>query len=365
MNKCEEIVNKVFRKLKLNKAIYKIVATFSSEKKECKDYVEARKELNNFYSNKETSVVSNNIIEENPQYDLQIVVPVYNVEKYLDKCLSSIINQKTKYKYCVYIVNDGSTDNSLNIINKYIKENVFIINTGKEGVSKARNKGFNNIMSKYLFFVDADDYIADDCINKLLDYAYENDADIVEGSYISYNSKKSYKFIKDTKSSNGSNLNGFVWNKVFKSTYFEKFIFPENYLYEDTMPSFLIYPLTKRIYTIRDITYYHLINSDGIALSNKGKTNSIDSYWLTELLDKTRAQLNYNTDSEYFELLKKQFVMNYQRTRILPIEIQKDIFILEKQILINNNYEIFRNDELLNHIYEGFFYKYLDYVRWY
>lgn len=86
------------------------------------------------------------------------IVPVYNAEKHINKCITSIINQTYK-NFEIIIINDGSTDNSLKIINIYKNKNIKIYNQKNEGVSSARNKGLDKASGDYIIFVDADDHI--------------------------------------------------------------------------------------------------------------------------------------------------------------------------------------------------------------
>lgn len=101
--------------------------------------------------------------------DLMIVVPVYNVEKYLRKCIESILNQKTQFTYKAVFVNDGSTDNSLQILREYEEYScVEIISTENRGVSEARNIAISKNYGKYILFMDSDDYLTEDAIEKLI-----------------------------------------------------------------------------------------------------------------------------------------------------------------------------------------------------
>ena len=94
------------------------------------------------------------------------IVPVYNTEKYLKKCLDSLVNQTYK-DFEIIVVNDGSTDKSSNIISKYQKKykNIIVIDKENEGLSMARNRGVQKSSGKYIIFVDSDDYVS----NKLLE----------------------------------------------------------------------------------------------------------------------------------------------------------------------------------------------------
>ncbi|MBR2140366.1 MAG: glycosyltransferase family 2 protein [Phascolarctobacterium sp.] len=89
-----------------------------------------------------------------------IVVPVYNVEKYLQRCLDSIVNQTFKNFECI-LVNDGSTDGSTEIVNYYAKEYGFLkaIHQSNKGLSAARNKGIENCSGEYILFCDSDDFV--------------------------------------------------------------------------------------------------------------------------------------------------------------------------------------------------------------
>ena len=93
---------------------------------------------------------------------LSIIVPMYNAERYIDTCLNTLVKQDIlDSEYEIIIINDGSTDNSVNIVKKYIQkhENINLISVKNGGQSRARNIGIENSKGKYLYFVDADDYI--------------------------------------------------------------------------------------------------------------------------------------------------------------------------------------------------------------
>lgn len=111
--------------------------------------------------------------------DVSVIVPVYNASKYLSKCLDSLISQ-TIESYEIIIINDGSTDNSLEIINNYkSNKKVKIISTKNNGIGIARNKGLKQAKGKYVLFVDSDDYVSEDFIEKMLQKVAEENADVV------------------------------------------------------------------------------------------------------------------------------------------------------------------------------------------
>ena len=102
------------------------------------------------------------------KHKMAIIIPVYNTSKYLKKCLDSVVNQTYK-NYEVIIVNDGSTDNSLDIINYYIKQNpnITLINQRNMGLSMARNNAIKKINADYFLFLDSDDYLDIDALKIL------------------------------------------------------------------------------------------------------------------------------------------------------------------------------------------------------
>lgn len=101
---------------------------------------------------------------------LSIVIPVYNVEKYIEKCLNSCVNQDlSKDDYEIIVVNDGSPDNSLSIVNEIAKahSNIIIIDQKNQGLSGARNNGLKQAKGDYVWFVDSDDWIENNCLGKV------------------------------------------------------------------------------------------------------------------------------------------------------------------------------------------------------
>lgn len=127
---------------------------------------------------------------------ISIIVPVYNTEKYLDKCLDSLVNQ-TYYNIEIICINNGSTDNSINILEQYQKNDprVKVINTVNEGVSIARNVGLKEVHGEYIMFVDSDDWTNLNTCEIAIDTINEYDVDVVLWSYIREFSQKSSKKI--------------------------------------------------------------------------------------------------------------------------------------------------------------------------
>ena len=113
---------------------------------------------------------------------LSIVVPMYNSEKYIGKCLESLVSQEiSNQEYEIIVINDGSTDGSKDIVKNYINKykNIRIISVENGGQSKARNIGIDNAKGEYIFFVDSDDYISKNSLKRLLDRSIEYKLDMM------------------------------------------------------------------------------------------------------------------------------------------------------------------------------------------
>lgn len=120
---------------------------------------------------------------------ISIIIPVYNTGNYLASCFNSILSQTFK-DFEVIIVNDGSSDNSLEICKRYQLEhsNFFVINKENTGVSDSRNIGIRKASGKYVFFCDSDDILKPDCLSELVYYAENYNADLVTAGFEQFNS---------------------------------------------------------------------------------------------------------------------------------------------------------------------------------
>jgi len=152
---------------------------------------------------------------------VSVIIPVYKVEKYLERSINSCITQ-TLQDIEIIVVNDGSPDNSGTIINKKATEDKRIIAIHKEngGVTSARNAGLSVAKGKYIFFLDGDDYIEDNAIEKLVNIAEQNNADYVIGNFIiEYeNSSRNYEIV-------------FPNFKIIDNISFLKYCFENTYFY--------------------------------------------------------------------------------------------------------------------------------------
>ena len=214
---------------------------------------------------------------------VSIIVPVYNVELYIESCLDSLLNQ-TYSDYEIILINDGSTDGSIEICNKYNDKKIKKINQTNKGVSIARNVGISYATGQYIMFVDADDMVSKNYIENLVASMEKYNTDMVICKY----TKEEDKLVNNESSQNveGKIINanivlesmiennlkeGYLWNKIFK-----KSIINENDLkfkdgvtvWEDLY--FVMEYLSKadKICTINETLYYYRTR-EGSAVNRK------------------------------------------------------------------------------------------------
>lgn len=158
---------------------------------------------------------------------LSFIVPIYNLEEYIEECIMSLLNQDLPHsEYEILCINDGSTDSSLDILERLAKEhtNIIIINQKNQGVSAARNNGIKNAKGEYIWFVDGDDLIARNCLKFLITFMDEKKLPLIRFKYktiytnnIKYDSKKLNKtefFMVDS-----INLySPSVWTQIFRKS---------------------------------------------------------------------------------------------------------------------------------------------------
>lgn len=223
---------------------------------------------------------------------VSIIVPVYNVEKYLRKCLDSLINQTLK-DIEIICVNDGSKDNSPKILEEYAKKDnrIIVINQENAGLSVARNSGIDIAKGEYIGFVDSDDWIDLDFFEKLYYSATSNDTDIAVGGIIRVTGIKKKKFLNFEKETITDNTNlkfelcdvpekSYVWNKIYKTEKlkeigleFEKGIFYEDCIFT---PQALFY--LGKIVTVPNIYYYYLRRGNSTVKQRSEKANADSVY---------------------------------------------------------------------------------------
>lgn len=270
------------------------------------------------------------IIDEN--IDLSIIVPAYNSSDYIKECISSVLMQETSYNYELIVINDGSKDDTLEKINLF-KENkhLKIINQENKGFSGARNRGIDESLGKYIMFLDSDDLLCENSIEKLIKTAKEKKADIVQGSYYTFNKNgnKFYTNITPTEKNKEISVPGFPWGKVYNAKLFEKVRFPLDFWYEDTIVNYLLARLSNKYVAISDYVYGYRINEKGITFTSKKSKKVLDTYWIIEEMIDLSKDIGLKIDDSIYDMTIFQLSnLLYRRIHFLDEETIKNTFIL-------------------------------------
>ena len=216
---------------------------------------------------------------------VSIIVPVYNVEQYLERCLNSLINQTLK-DIEIICVNDGSKDNSGKILEEYAQKDnrIIIINQENQGLSIARNNGMDIAKGKYIGFVDSDDWVDLDFFEKLYNSAEKNNAQMAVCSIIRLNEHRSKKYFtlqNDTVIEDFKEMcfildipqKCYVWNKIYLKEALDKhkIRFKEGVYYEDLYFVPITLEKLNKIVTVPDTKYYYWKNKNSIVFQKSEK----------------------------------------------------------------------------------------------
>jgi glycosyltransferase involved in cell wall biosynthesis len=228
--------------------------------------------------------------------DLSIILPVYNVEAYLTKCLDSLLNQSFNRNVQIILIDDKSPDNSLEICREYAAkyDNITLVeHTENLGSSGARNSGLEHVKGKYFVFVDPDDIVPETALETLYKAIEESNADIVKGNntsfkpnrepvLVNYSVKHKEEYFDDeclTVLLKHEKLRGHPWGKIFRTSSFKDIRFTPGYrMAQDLLFCAEVFSKANRLILIPDVVYQYRIHSGG-ATGRKYETGAYLS-WL-------------------------------------------------------------------------------------
>lgn len=241
---------------------------------------------------------------------LSIIVPVYGVEKYIDKCLNSLVKQSLK-EIEVIVVNDGTKDNSQKIIDKYVKKypdkiKSYIKENGGQG--SARNYGLKKATGEYIGYVDSDDFVEKDMYKKLYNKAKENNYDIVVcGNYNvseDYQNKNIDTFINNYNTDLEKIFFGkmAVWNKIYKRDILikNKLEFKEKVWYEDLAFS-LKAIMNSNTFAFIDEPLYDYLIREGSTMNNSNVQRNLE---ILDAFNDILSYIKHNKKEEYFSKIE-------------------------------------------------------------
>ena len=291
---------------------------------------------------------------------LSIIVPVYGVEKYIDKCLNSLVKQSLK-EIEVIVVNDGTKDNSQKIVDKYVKKypdkiKSYIKENGGQG--SARNYGLKKATGEYIGYVDSDDFVEKDMYKKLYNKAKENNYDIVVcGNYNvseDYQNKNIDAFINNYNTDLENIFFGkmAVWNKIYKRDILikNKLEFKEKVWYED-LAFTLKAIMNSNTFAFIDEPLYDYLIREGSTMNNSNVQRNLE---ILDAFDDILSYIKHNKKEEYFDKVEFLAIDHIYISAIVRIlkanadnKIKKET-VNELICYMNKNFPNYKNNKYIN-----------------
>lgn len=283
---------------------------------------------------------------------ISIIIPVYKVEKYLEKCIESVLKQ-TYTNLQIILVDDGSPDNCGKICDEYAKKDsrIEVIHKANGGLSDARNVGISKAKGRYIGFVDSDDYIKEDMYEILLNLIKKYDADVsicnlydvIDGNECIRNKEngiREYSRIDILKEILlDKNIQSYAWNKLYKKELFDEIKYPIGKKYEDIGTTFYLFEKCNKIVVTSEPEYYYLKRAD--SLVNNVTESTILDYteiiiqrylYIKQNIKELRKYNNYylaktlitaHNDIENLENISEEMQQRYKKLYELVLEIIK------------------------------------------
>ncbi|WEV45349.1 glycosyltransferase family 2 protein [Streptococcaceae bacterium ESL0687] len=243
---------------------------------------------------------------------ISIIIPVYNSEKYIKQCIDSIL-QNTYTDYEVLLINDGSTDNSLTILEDFRQsdDRIQVINKENQGVAPTRNLGISIAQGEYIVFIDNDDFIDSDYLEIYLQEIEKNKSDIVIGGYKRTNKEKILFSDYPRDSKWGKYIILAPWAKIYRKSFLLKndIQFLDYPIGEDVYFNLKAFNFTKKISSINYTGYNWFYNGESVSnTSQKGFSPKINIiYFLNKLLEISKN----SQENEYFKYYIKRYYIWY------------------------------------------------------
>lgn len=289
---------------------------------------------------------------------ISVIIPVYNVEKYLARCLDSLINQ-TFEDIEIICINDGSTDSSLSILKEYASKDkrIIVINQENQKQGAARNRGVEKSCGEFITFIDSDDWVDLDYLEKLHSAIIKHEADVsiscvskerANGSKYYFLNNKKEKFIKDT--SNIINeliiLNKWyvVWGKLYKRSVIENLRFIEHTYYEDIRYLVQAGVNIKSVVKVPKVSYHYFANDASTVRSKpspkKTKDRTEATLWAYNFAKEHNIKLpDQCLDKEKHLLYKIKRCVDKDIYYFLGIKVFEKLNKNEEQNEVINNYD--------------------------
>lgn len=254
---------------------------------------------------------------------ISVIIPVYNVERYLNQCIDSVVSQ-TYHNLEIILVDDGSSDNSGEICDKYAaKDNrIVVIHKTNGGLSDARNAGIKIAKGKYIGFVDSDDWIDSEMYDQLMTSISNSNSDIaICGLYREYLNKTAYNEILDCgsfssqvalgKLIDNTDIHDHACTKLFKTELWNNIEFPVGKYYEDILTTYKLFAKAKKVSAIKNCLYHYRQRQGSIVRNGFNDTRFAYINAVESLLNDPLLKTNYKSLLE-IRLLKVKYQLLWE-----------------------------------------------------
>lgn len=252
--------------------------------------------------------------KENSTPKVSILVPIFNVEKYLKQCLDSLVSQSLK-DIEIICINDGSTDSSPEIIQSYAKDDprFVVINKTNSGYGDSMNKGLEKARGEYIGIVESDDWVDLDMFENLYNIAEKNNVDVVKSNFYFYsglgNTSKKFQLVNYVDSEKVINPletksvffpQAAIWTGLYKKSFLEKksikFLPTPGASYQDTGFNFKVWASASKAYLTNDAYLHYRIDNDNSSVKSTGKIYCV--------VDELTEMYTFAKRTEHFDTLK-------------------------------------------------------------
>lgn len=278
---------------------------------------------------------------------ISVIVPVYNTENYLKRCLDSLVNQSLK-DIEIIIINDGSQDNSQLIIDEYTKKhkNIYGYKKDNGGMSSARNMGLTKANGEFIAFVDSDDYIDKNALKKMYEKAKKDNLDIVVCDSVNVYEDGKKEYIHSNLHYSKNDIYNYIiappmaCTRIFKKEVFNKVKFKEGIFYEDLelVPSLI--SVTTKVGFIEEGLYYYFQRNGSIMRQKNFSKKLLDIF---DVLDSIKNKIDNNLYKDELEYLYITHLLRTATLRFLEYKNTKE-YLNKIVYIMKENYPNYKNN---------------------
>lgn len=255
-----------------------------------------------------------------PTIGLSVIIPAYNVEKFIVPCLDSIMNALNGYdEFEIIVVEDCSTDNTREVlieIQKNYKNMHLLLNESNLGLSASRNRAIKNSKGYYITFVDSDDMLVYGILSQAIDIANKNNVDIVEFNFAQFSKDSDVsQFLSFNHSQNkkddhieitseiSKSAKGFAWGKLYKRELFDKVRFPEGLYWEDAIIGNIVLNMANTYASLNKVGYLYRSNPNSISNSLIKRNLGYDQLYVIRYCLEMAKKNHLKMDNDFYKRL--------------------------------------------------------------